>query len=218
MRLSKILLAGAAASALMLSGCATTSQLERDGWVERANYFPSHERWDIDVQGRILAATARNEYRITVYEPAGPEAFTFGREDRAWRRTEAQKQEIRDALVVIRNGERLAVEVDVEDDDPMILALHARPDGEVWVLPSSGGHGGDDGIMQTYDVFDAEGTYLRRVAVACDADPEEDRLYFLGADRVAIVRGAVQARRNTFGGSRGEEPEIAVHDLTVYAY
>jgi hypothetical protein len=72
--------------------------------------------------------------------------------------------------------------------------------------------------METYDVFDAEGVFLRQDAVACAGDAEEDRLFFLGGDRVALVRGAVQARRNTFGGSRGDEPEIAVHDLKVFAY
>ena len=197
---------------------ATSSQLMRDGWIERDNYFPSHERWDIDARGRVLAAAERNAYRINVYGPDGQVAFTFGREGRAWRRTSAQKQEIRDSLVVLRDGQRMEVNVDVEDDDPMILELHARPDGEVWVLPSRGRHEQDAGIMQTYDVFDEGGAFLRQVAVACAGDPEEDRLFFLDGNRIALVRGAVQARRNTFGGSRGEEPEIAIHDLKIFAY
>ena len=197
---------------------ATASQLLRDGWIERDNYFPSHERWDIDVRGRVLAAAARNDYRISVYEPDGRLAFTFGREGRAWRRTAAQKQEIRDSLVVLRDGQRIDIEVEVEDHDPMILELHATQAGEVLVLPSAGRHDQGPGIMETYDVFDAEGVFLRQDAVACAGDAEEDRLFFLGGDRVALVRGAVQARRNTFGGSRGDEPEIAVHDLKVFAY
>jgi hypothetical protein len=51
--------------------------LMRDGWIEKLNYFPSHERWDIDHQGRVLAATERDDYLISVYEPDGSIACTF---------------------------------------------------------------------------------------------------------------------------------------------
>jgi hypothetical protein len=196
-----------------------SSNLMRDGWIEKNHYFPSHERWDIDREGRVLAATERNEYRITVFASGGDPLFTFGRDHEPWKRTEDEKQEIRDALTVLRDGERIQVEVDVEDHEPAVLALYARPDGEVWVMTSRGVRPEEDGIMVVYDVFDAAGVFTRQVALALDGDPDEDRLYLLGEDRVALVRGAVQARRNTFGGSRAEEKELeAVHDLQVFAF
>jgi len=34
----------------------------------------------------------------------------------------------------------------------------------------------------------------------------------------ALVRGSVQARRNTFGGSKGQEKEIPVHELIFYRF
>lgn len=197
----------------------TSMNLMQDGWVEKNNYFPSHERWDIDHAGRVLAATERNDYVITVFEPGGAVAVTFEREHEPWKRTEAEKQEIRDALTVIRDGERIRVDVDVEDYEPAVLSLHARPDGETWVLTSRGRRPEEDGIMVVYDVFDPEGVFIRQAALLVDGDPEEDRLFFLGEDRVALVRGAVQARRNTFGGSRGEEKEIeSVHDLMIFSF
>jgi hypothetical protein len=196
----------------------TASQLLRDGWVEKDNYFPSHERWDIDPSGRVLAATARNDYVITVFAPDGSVVFTFGRDAQPWKRTEEQKQEIRDSLVVLRDGARMQVEVDVEDHDPAILELTVMPDGEVWVLPSMGRRNQEPGVMHTYDVFDADGVFIRQVSVACPGDPEEDRLFFLDRHRAALVTGAVQARRNTFGGSRVQEDDVAVHDLKVYSF
>ena len=197
---------------------ATPSQLLRDGWIEKNNYFPSHERWDIDHEGLVLAANERNEYLVTVYDQTGQPVRSFGRVHQAWRRTAAEKQEIRDSLTVIRDGERVEVQVVVEDHEPSLLALFARPAGEVWVLPSGGNKEQAPGIMQTFDVFDAAGIFARQVAIQCEGDPDEDKLVLLDDHRAALIRGAVQARRNTFGGSRGEEAEVAVHDLKVYSF
>lgn len=194
------------------------SNLMRDGWIEHRNYFPSHERWDIDAAGRVLAAADRNEYRITVYEPDGSVAFTFGRDFAPRKRTEEQKQEIRDSLVVLRDGQRVTVEVEVEDHAPAISELHVMDGGEIWVLAAIGGPERPEGVMMSYDVFSPEGEYLRRLHVACDGDPEEDRLFLLGEGRTVLVRGAVQARRNAFGGSRAEEKDVGVHDLKMYAF
>jgi len=197
----------------------TSSNLQRDGWIEKNHYFPSHERWDIDAQGRVLAACDRNEYRITVFEPDGTAAFTFGRDHEPWRRTGQEKQEIRDSLVVLADGVRVQIEVQVEDMAPVIAAVHAMSDGETWVLTTRNMKNQPDGIMQTYDVFDSGGIFVRQEAVACGGEADEDRLIFLDEDRAALVRGAVQARRNTFGGSRTEEDqEVAVHDLMILAF
>jgi hypothetical protein len=196
----------------------TAAVLMRDGWIEKNHYFPSHERWDIDGLGRVLAAAERNEYRITVFEPDGEVAFTFGRKLKPLTRTEAEKQEIRDSLTVIRDGERVQVEVQVEDDHPAVAALFWMAPGEIWVRNARSGHDQEPGIMLTFDVFDTTGVFVRQVAIACEGDPDEDKLIFLGKDRVALVRGAVQARRNTFGGSRGEEEDVAMHDLKIFSY
>lgn len=196
----------------------TASQLMRDGWIEKNNYFPSHERWDIDGTGRVMAATERNEYEITVFEPDGAVAFTFGRKLEPLKRTEAEKQELRDAVTVIRDGERVDVEVKVEDIHPVIQSLYWMDTNEVWVLTARGQHDQEPGIMVTFDVFDMAGVFLREAALQCEGDPDEDKLVFLGNRRVALIRGAVQARRNTFGGSRGEEEEVAMHDLKVLAF
>jgi hypothetical protein len=52
--------------------------------------------------------------------------------------------------------------------------------------------------------------------MACSGDPDEDVLFLLDAKTVALVRGAVQARRNAFGGSRGGQRDIDAHDLLIY--
>lgn len=180
------------------------SDIMRDGWIEKRNYFPSHERWDIDRDGCVLAAPERNAYVIRVYGPDGALRRSFGRAFTPRERTEAEKQEIRDNLVVLRDGERIRVDVEVEDFAPAIGEVHARADGEVWVLPTRPRAERPDGVLLTYDVFDADGVFVRAVEVACPGDPEEDRLFLLGERRAALVRGAVGARRGAFGGGDAE--------------
>jgi hypothetical protein len=194
------------------------SNIMRDGWSEKRNWFPSHDRWDLDGQGNLLACVQRNDYRVTVYGPEGLPLRTFGRDFDPRRRTAEQKQEIRDSVTVLRDGQRIEIEVHVEDSDPALVSVHCRPDGEIWVLPATGRHDQEPGIMQTYDVFSPTGEFVRQVAVACPGDPEEDSLFLLGPGQAVLVRGAVQARRNTFGGSRGEEKEVPVHDVLYYTF
>ncbi len=200
-----------------LSSTASTN-VQRDGWIEKGSWFPSHERWDLDDRGFVYAAADRDAYLVDVFAPDGTLVRTFGRDEEPVRRTEAEKQEIRDSVVVLADGQRLPVEVKVEDTMPVIAEIHCRPGGEVWVSTTRGRRDQPEGVMMTFDVFDRDGAYVRRAAVAVPGDPKEDRLYLLPGDRLALVRGAVQARRNTFGGSRGEEAEVPVHDLTLYAY
>ena len=197
---------------------AVSTDLRNYGWVEKDQWFPSHDRWDIDDQGLVHVAADRNAYRINVYARDGSLVRSYGRKEKPVRRTDEEKQRIRDSLVVLADGERLTVPVEVEDDAPIVAEVHCRPGGETWVLTTRGSRDQPEGVMLTYDVFDREGAYVRRVAVAVPGDPKEDRLHLLPDHRLALVRGAVQARRNTFGGSRSEEAEVPVHDLTVYAY
>jgi hypothetical protein len=197
----------------------STNNVMRDGWIEKNNWFPSHELWDIDDEGNVLAAADRNEYRIAVYAPDGSVLRTFGRQEAGWRRSDERKQEIRDSVTVIADGQRVRIDVTVEDIDPVIVELHAMPGGETWVLTSRGRQERPEGVMMTWDVFDRAGAFVRREEIACAGDPMEDRLYFLGEGRAALVRGAVQARRNTFGGRQGDSiPPEAVHDLLMLGW
>lgn len=194
------------------------SNLMRDGWIEKRNYFPSHERWDIDRDGNVLAATERNEYLVTVYAPDGTPLRSFGRAFAPRERTDEEKQEIRDNLVVLQDGERIRVEVAVEDHAPAIQEVLCRDDGETWVLPVRPRDQGRDGVLLSYDAFDADGVFVRRVDLLAPGTLEEDRFFLLGERRGALVTGAVGARRGAFGGGDAGTDEAPVHELRVYAW
>ena len=61
------------------------------------------------------------------------------------------------------------------------------------------------GIFATWDVFAADGTYARTVAIAIPGDPDEDRLLFLDDDHLLLIRGFYQASDAMWGpGGRGD--------------
>ena len=87
------------------------------------------------------------------------------------------------------------------DTDPAITSLRVDDEGLLWVLSSRGDRDQPDGILCSYDVFDQEGSYLRRVQVACPGNGQQDRLMFVGhglvfqitrlTESLAVMRGAV---------------------------
>jgi hypothetical protein len=111
------------------------------------------------------------------------------------------------------------INVEVEDFAPAVTEIWVREDGTLWVLPSPGERDQPEGVMQTYDVFDAQGQFVRQVSLACEGDPSEDRLILFAPGRAALIRGAADARQNMFGHSADDgDEESPVHDVTIYRY
>jgi hypothetical protein len=62
--------------------------------------------------------------------------------------------------------------------------------------------------MSVFDVFDRTGHLRQKLQVQGPAVPGRDNVYFLDADRVVVVTGALDAYRSMQGVS-GEEDETA---------
>jgi hypothetical protein len=196
-----------------------TVQLRTEGWIEKNQYFPESERWALGPDGRVYLAGERDDYEISVYAPDGTLERTISRPLTGRLRSEDEKQDVREGLVVIRGGQRMQIPVEVEDREPAISELWVHDDGTLWVLPSANERDQPDGVMQTYDVFDAQGRYLREVAIACEGDPVSDRLLMPAAGRMVLIRGAREARRNMFGGSGDVADEgVAEHEIVVFRH
>ena len=141
---------------------------------------------------------------------------------RPHRRTEQEKQELAAALIAIGDGgERIQIKSQIEDFSPALAELWAQADGSLWVLPTSGRYDQPAGVMQTYDVFDGEGRLARRLQVACEGDPLQDRLVFFAPGRAALIRGARDAQQAAFGGQQGGQDAdqgAPVHEVVIYRY
>jgi hypothetical protein len=197
----------------------TTPQLFTTGWIEKDEYFPEAERWAVGPQGKVYTASSRDAYAISVYKPSGELDRVIERSLAPRRRTAQEKAEIGEGLVVIRNGERMEIKTDIEDFAPAVSEIWVQDDGSLWVLPSPGERDQPEGVMQTYDVFDASGAFTHQVSVACQGDPAEDRLLLVAPGRMALIRGARAARQSMFGHagdqSDSEQPE---HEVVLLGY
>ena len=87
----------------------------------------------------------------------------------------------------------------IEPVEPAIAEMFVDDDGILWVQNSRSGRNQPDGVLMTYDTFNAEGEYLQQVSVACEGDPAYDGLRFLGDGNVLLIKGYVLARWTSMG-------------------
>ncbi|MBM3317342.1 MAG: hypothetical protein FJY75_05775 [Candidatus Eisenbacteria bacterium] len=192
-------------------------------WVEKDEYFVHGGRWTIGRDGRIYAAPERGRYLISVFGPDGAPQATITRDFEPRRRTAEERAAARGNVRIVANGRRVDIEEQIDDFEPCVMHLEARPDGELWVIHSRSALDLPPGVMQIYDAFDPAGVFVREVAVAGEGDAREDRLFLLGADRALLVngyQGSLRISMGTGGGDEGgdELPVGAGRPLEIICY
>ena len=179
-------------------------------------------RWSIDNQGRVLLPTERNQYAISIFNPGGSLDRVFEREFKSWQRLEDEGNFASSIMDAISSQIPFDIERDIEDTDPDIASIHTAADGSIWVLSSRGNRNQAEGVMVTYDVFDARGHFRKQVAVVCEGDGVNDALLFFGEDRVLLVTGFLDAIRMQLGGGgatdESEDEEAAPMEVICYRY
>jgi hypothetical protein len=180
------------------------------GTIKEADLdWPGAGRWATTADGKVILAPERNAYRLQVLGPAGVER-EFGRPFESRRRTAQEVALVESRFQRMSGGggrggggrpANLAVEVLPHEAD--ILAIHTRPDGQVWVQTSRSHLDQPAGVMLAYDVFDAGGNFTGQIAVACEGVAPRDALFPLQdgsfvlvighADALAAMRGAETA-------------------------
>ncbi len=188
--------------------------------IERDNYFVYPRRWDIGTGGRVYAAPHRNRYAINVYSPDGRLERVIEREYTPRRRTPEEQRRIEDIAAAQTRQMPFEFKMELENTEPDISGIRAAEDGSIWVLSSSGSFEQSKGIMATYDVFDADGVFRRQVSVECEGNGARDGLFFIGKDRVVLVKGLVDAAVNMQAGGMGSgaEDEADAEPMSVVCY
>jgi hypothetical protein len=164
-------------------------------------------RWTAAEDGRIFAATDRDNYIIKVWKPDGTLDRIIEREYEHYKRSGEQKDKQEKTwsafLQRIPNAD-----LRISDADKDIQTIHARDDGSLWVLSSRGARERPEGSLGTFDIFDKEGKFVRQVTLFGQGDPREDA-YFFDGDRVYVVTGFLNAAIAAQGGTATEEEEEA---------
>ncbi len=106
----------------------------------------------------------------------------------------------------------------IKDTEEAIESIDVLDDGTVWVVHSSSAFEQPEGVMQTFDVFDGQGHFIRQVAVACEGDGEEDALLFLGGDRLLLIKGLMAGIQAMQGASSASEDEEEPAPMEVVYY
>ncbi len=144
--------------------------------------------------GRIYAATERDRYRIEVFLPDGTPDRVIERELDPWRRDDRDRNRMNAMVDAWFQGAPGEIERTLATHEQAVSEMFVDDEGVLWVQHSRSGREQPEGILLSYDTFDAEGNYLQEVSVACEGDPAYDGLKFLGDGRILLIKGYVLAR------------------------
>ena len=165
---------------------------------ERSVDFP-WSRFDIDPAGRVVVAPSRDDYRIEIRNPDGTVALSFDRAMEPWIRTETDKTRIRQALEAQGRNYPAPPEITYEDTEPALNRLQVLADGTIWTVTNRALRSQAEGVAITWDVFSADGHYLRRVRMIGDYDGLDDLIRVLDADRAVVVKNFWSALASSRG-------------------
>jgi len=170
-------------------------------------HFVDRGGWAVGPEGNIYLARERNRYAISVHAPDGSPLRVIEREYRPHRRSDAEKQEIRDGLSMSIDGRRVEVTAEIEDHDPCVAGLLVVEDGTLWVRHGNSGYDQPEGVLLTYDLFGPDGGFGEQVRIACPGDLERDRLYLINPGCFVLLRNIAAAYAAMFGGGQEEQGE-----------
>ncbi len=99
---------------------------------ERQPYFP-YRRWDLTQNDQLVISTARDKYILEFLDLDGTVQRVVERDFKPYRRTEEDKEEIRDGTRMYMNGVRQEMVFHLLDTEPVVSWLDARSDGTIIV-------------------------------------------------------------------------------------
>lgn len=177
--------------------------------------------WSAGGDGSVYARNEFTAYEISVWDDQGALKRVITREypKHAREKEDIERIEERWANSIARWVQ--SPSFDIEENWNPIEDLYGRTDGSLWVRTSRGARDLDDGIMASFDIFDADGRYLQEVIFEGEFDPENDGLFI--TDQYAFVVTDLISARNAFGAGGGaeedeEEMEEDIEPMTIICY
>ncbi|MBD3236228.1 MAG: 6-bladed beta-propeller [Candidatus Eisenbacteria bacterium] len=153
--------------------------------------------------GTLYLAPRFDEYRIEVYDPRGALTMVIERPIAPVARTGEQIADLRASWSAFYERVR-DLELRISPDRRVILALRPRPAGALWVETSRGWADAAGGTAVIFDEIDAQGRFVRQVALRGEIDPWNDYIYLFG-DRLLRLTSGFEATQGALGASRGEQ-------------
>lgn len=166
--------------------------------------------------GRIYVTMVRNAYEIRVFNPDGSLERIIERQFERRQRTDEEYQEIKD-LATAQMARLPGAKFDISHTHRDINSLRIAADGNLWVTTSRSGIDQPEGVLNTFDVFDPDGHFIRQVQVHVEGDGEDDALFFAPGGDAVLVTGFAPALRSLQNqGGSGEDDEEAAPMEVIY--
>jgi len=144
--------------------------------------------WAAGPDGRVYVNNDWDQYGISVYGPDGPAVHVIEREYAHLGRSAIDFKRIQAQM----DAKEISADTEVAQTLRDVARILPREDGVVWILSSRGARDIPVGTIASFDVFDADGRFVRAERVQGMYRPTEDA-FFLAGDRVFIVTGASTA-------------------------
>jgi hypothetical protein len=134
-------------------------------------------------------------------------------------RTERELRRLRTVFEATGRATGLEVEIEIAPRNQMIVAMFVDNENRLWVQHARSGDNPPDGVLTSYDLFDASGRYLHEVHFACEGNAAYDGLEILPDGRALLIKGYVLAQWETFDTSAvnwGEEEDTGAMEVICY--
>jgi hypothetical protein len=163
-------------------------------------------RWTVGPDGRVYAVVKNGDYAVHVWSPDGSKDRVIRREFTPIPRSDEEREDVLNVYKAFTENRVPNATYEISDFHRTIEQLYVRDDGSLWVLSSTGSRERPDGVVGVFDVFDAEGRFVRQVALQGEGDPLEDGYFFVG-DRFFVVTGFLDAAMAAQGAALEEDEE-----------
>jgi len=178
---------------------------------------------DVGHDGRVYCATEYDKYRITVFQASGTIDRIIERENEPVKRSPAEYNAIYDLFdAAIKEDIPPPYDLEVARNEPAICnlqkGLQVAHDGRLWVLPSSGLRHQPEGILQTFDVFSADGHFENQISIPGTGNASSDIFLLAGPDQLVRVMGYMDAVKGRVGSGKGNDDDDLVEPLQVVLY
>lgn len=161
-------------------------------YVEDEEYLITFRQIAARPAGDVFLVTSRNGYEVKVFGRDGREHPILTRDYQAVARTE---QEIRfhAADFLAQAAHSRNPEIVVSSTEPDIESLDYTAAGELRVTTSRSYRSDEPEVFCRYDVFDADGRFLRHDDVILVGEDRSGRLFWLDDGRVVLITGLIDA-------------------------
>jgi hypothetical protein len=183
------------------------SDMARQVFDEAAD-FSELDQWAIGPEGLLYTAPVREDYTINVRNLEGDLIRVMARDFKSRKRSQEDKDELTNGMVIIMNGVRQEIENKALDHDPAIMGMKVAADGQL-VLRNCYDQDSllEIGVAGRFDVISPGGEFVEQLIFKVPGfDGKKDRLVFMDGQTYVVIRNFDQAQDAMMAGF-GDETE-----------